>query len=413
MRKRYRRVSISQYLVVSLVVLIAIGLGFLSAFVMRQVPYEDHFVIPWAAGRVWFLDGGDPYSEQVIQLAEQALVNSPYQGQLPSKSVLSDPIMNLIFTIPFSLLPFEISRAIWVVLVLICIGLIGFFALKLSGWKISSYEKAGVILLLTTWFPAAQAALMGLLSPIVILVILAAIYALLKEQDTLAGFLLALTLGSWQISVLLLLLLVIWSVTRQRWQVLIAYFAGLAFLWAITLILLPSWPLGWLGVMIENYAGFSWIHTPLIYLAKQLPGIGNYLSIGLHAGFGIYLIVLFISIMGKSGREFTWRILAFLVLIDLFDVQATVHQVYLVLPAIFLVFRFWTERWRLVGHILSLVLVVVVVVSSWILAAPQFSLTESIGFGALIVGLPLFTFAGMISIRWWALKIPRLPFERQ
>ncbi len=413
MKKRYRRISISQYLVVSLAILVAIGLGFLSTVIMRQVPFEDHFVIPWAAGRVWLLDGGDPYSDQVIQLADQTLVNSAYQGQLPTKSVLKDPIMNLIFTIPFSLLPYEVSRAVWVVVVFASIGLIGFFALKLSGWKVSMYESGGTILLLAAWFSSIQAALMGLLSPIVILLILAAIYAILKKQDTLAGFLLALTFGSWQVSILLLLLLMIWSITRRRWQILIAYFAGLAFLWAITLILLPSWPLDWLGVMIVNYSGFSWIHTPLIYLAKQLPGIGNYLSIGLHAGFGIYLIVLFISIMGKTGREFTWKILAFLVLVYLFDVEANIHQVYLVLPAIFLVFRFWAERWKLAGHVLSLALIVLTTVGSWFLAGPQYSLTDSIGFGVFIVGLPLFAFAGMVSIRWWALKVPQLPFERQ
>ncbi len=181
MKKRYRKISISQYLVVSLAILVAIGLGFLSTVIMRQVPFEDHFVIPWSAGRVWLLDGGDPYSDQVIQLADQTLVNSAYQGQLPTKSVLKDPIMNLIFTIPFSLLPYEVSRAVWVVVVFASIGLIGFFALKLSGWKVSMYESGGTILLLAAWFSSIQAALMGLLSPIVILLILAAIYAILKK----------------------------------------------------------------------------------------------------------------------------------------------------------------------------------------------------------------------------------------
>ncbi len=413
MRKRYRRVSISQYMVVSLVVLIAVGLGFLSTMLMKQLPFEDHFVIPWAAGRVWLLEGADPYSERVTQLASQTLADTVYQAQLPDKTVLTEPVLNLIFIIPFSLIPYEISRAIWVVVLMVCLGLIVYFSLKLSGWKISTLEYLGIILLIAAWFPGIQTAMMGQVSPIVILLLLVGIYAILKEQDTLAGFLLALTFGSWQISALVLLLLVVWSITRRRWQILIAFFAGLAFLWVITLILLPSWPLDWLGVMIKNYSGFSWIHTPLIYLAKQLPGINNYLSIGLHAGFGIYLLILFITIVNKTGREFTWKILAFLVLVYLFDVQATIHQVFLVLPAIFLVFRFWSERWGKFGHILSLVLILGIAVTSWILAGPQFGLNESIGFGLLIVGLPLFAFTGMISIRWWALKIPRLPFERQ
>ena len=74
-KTRYRKIYYSQYLVVILALVILIGLGLFSHWAMQQVTYEDQFVIPWAAGRAWLLDGVDPYNAQVIQLARTTFLN--------------------------------------------------------------------------------------------------------------------------------------------------------------------------------------------------------------------------------------------------------------------------------------------------------------------------------------------------
>ncbi|MDY6873375.1 MAG: glycosyltransferase family 87 protein [Chloroflexota bacterium] len=412
MIKRYRRVSLSQYLVVFLAILIAAGLGFLGTVVMRQQPFEDHFVIPWSAGRLWLLEGLNPYDDEALQLAERTVAGSAYQAQVPADVPgLTEPLLNLIFTIPFSLLPYGFARALWVTIMMVVIGLIAHFAVNLARWKVSLPERTGIILLVLAWFPSIQSTVMGGLSPVTILLLVVGLLAIVRGQDTLAGFMFALSFGSIQTSLFVLVFIFIWSISTKRRPILVAFFSGLAFLWAVTLILLPSWPMDWLGALLRTYADFSWVHTPLMDLAALLPGISSYLSIALHAGFGIYTITLWITALGESGRVFIWKALALMVAAYLFHVQSGTEQLFLILPALFMVFRFMSERWSLFGRLFSWALLMLISVGSWFLAAPQFAFDSTHRFGLLVAGLPVLTFLGMIWIRWWAIKIPRLPFD--
>ncbi len=408
---RYRRTYLSQYLVVILALILIVGLGFLGHWVMRQVPYEDHFVIPWAAGRAWLLEGVSPYDQQVIQLARSALANSVFQGQMPQAAEFTAPVLNLVFSLPLSLLPYEIARTIWVVLLLVSLGGMGFLMLKLSKWKTSLPEKVLVVVLLMTWLPGLQMALMGSTTPIVLALLLFGIYALLSGKDTLAGFLLALTFGSVQITFLILLLLVLWVVFHQRWPILVAYFSGLGFLWIVSLILLPAWPSGWLGAILNNYFNLDWIHTPLMALSEILPGISQYLSLGLHIGFAIYLLVVWIASLNSGEPVVGWRLFAILNLAFLFQPENPVNQLYLTLPALFLAFRFWSERWGIVGRTLSWLILLGAGSLPWLTAEVPLTFTRVNPLTGLVVGLPLVAMAALISVRWWALNLPHLAFD--
>ena len=85
-KTRYRKIYYSQYLAIILVLISLIGLALLGHWVMQQLTYEDQFVIPWAAGRAWLLEGVDPYDGEVIQLARSTLQGTDFRGQLPALS---------------------------------------------------------------------------------------------------------------------------------------------------------------------------------------------------------------------------------------------------------------------------------------------------------------------------------------
>jgi len=350
---------------------------------MRRIPFQDHFVIPWAASRMWLLEGVTPYDEAVLTLAEETLSQSAYLGSLPDSAGLIDPAINLVFYLPFSLIPYEISRAVWMTLLVLVTGMISHYGLRLSGWQVSRVEKLIIILLTVLWLPGISNIITGKLTPIIILLILLSIYLTLRGDDTRAGFMLALTFGSFLTSVLVLLFIIVWSISRRRWSVVTAYFSGVIFLFAITLLFIPSWPLNWLRVILNTYTDWSWVHTPLMDFAVVLPGIADYLSIFLHVIFGIYLLYLLISILGKSGREFTWKVLLSLVVMFLFNVQASISQVLIVLPATFLMFRSWSERWRSVGRLIDWCLIILIVVGSWFFVKPEISFVKEMSLPVL------------------------------
>lgn len=387
------------------------GLIFLGVTVLSQMPYEDQFAIPWAAGRTWLLEGESPYSESVGQHANIALINASYEGQLPENQTFNDLIFNLFFYLPFSLLPFRISRAIWFALSVIVLGLIGYFSLKLSEWKVKRLEKILLIAMVVFSYPGLQAYFLGNLTPVIVLLLLIALDALIHGKDTLAGLLLSLTFGAYATSALIVLFLIIWSITRRRWGVLKAYFAGLAFLWAISLLLIPAWPTGWFRAVFSLFETWDWVQTPLMDLSRILPGIAQPLSLSFHAVFAVVLLTVCFTTFTKTGLEFRWKVLAIFVLTFLFNIQSSNYSLFLVLPAFYLVLRFWSDRWKIVGRILSWMIAAGFTVATWVLAGPDISFLFGQRFPSLIAGMPIAVLAGLVTIRWWAIKKPRLPYD--
>jgi len=101
--KRYRRTAVSQYLVVTLILFAIIGVGLLGFLMQTRIPFSDNFVIPWAAGRSWLLEGETPYGNAAIETASEALENSSFKARLPESQGFTQPILSLIFYLPSSL----------------------------------------------------------------------------------------------------------------------------------------------------------------------------------------------------------------------------------------------------------------------------------------------------------------------
>jgi hypothetical protein len=411
MKKRYRRVYITQYSLLVLTLVVVVGLVLAGLVILEHLSYEDHFAISWAAGRAWLLEGEDPYGAIIGDEAYTALFKASFNARLPETHSFTDPIFNLFFFLPFSLLPFKLSRAVWFAVSVITMGLIGYFSLKLAGWKVTLLEKVLIIGLFILSFVGVESIISGHLTPLIVLLILAGLDALIHGRDTLAGFLFSLTFGALTTSALIVLFVLIWSISRRRWAVLKAYFAGLGFLWAISLLLIPSWPSGWFRANLPLIESWDWIQTPLMDLSLVLPGIAQPMSLALHAIFAVILLTVLFTTLNKTGLVFTWNTLAILVLAYLFHIESSVFSLYLVFPAFFMVLRFSSDRWRVVGRVLSWVILIGLAAGTWLYARPDFSLNMSQRFPILIAGLPLLILAGMVTVRWWAIRIPRLPYE--
>ncbi|MBW6464939.1 MAG: DUF2029 domain-containing protein [Brevefilum sp.] len=411
MMKRYRRTAASQYLVVIIIFLSIIGVGLLSAFVMSHVPFTDDFVLPWAAGRSWLLDGESPYAPLIIQQSASVIDETPFLASLPDTPVFREPLLSLVFYLPFSLMSYATARVIWMTILAICVGMIGFFSIQLSGWKGSPFEQFGAILLMVFWLPGASAILTGQLAPIIIVLILAGVYLVINGQDTTAGLLLSLTFSVFPTSGLILIVLLIWGISMRRWSLVSGYFSGVIFLLVISWLVMPSWFTEWAAVMLDTYQGWGWVSTPLMNLAGLLPGIASPLSIFLHGAMIVYSIMLTITILGQSGRAFLYKTFVVFILAYLLHVQPRIFLLLLLIPALFMVFRSWAERWGLVGNLLSWFVLILIGGGSWFLVETAFDFTQPTYKPWLTFGYPLLVLMGMVWIRWWALRIPRLPYD--
>jgi len=407
---RYRRTTSSQYLVIILILVAILGVAFLGFFLMNRFTFVDHFVVPWSAGRLWLFSGESPYSPAVTAMAANAIDESPFLGNLPETQVLTQPLLTLLFYLPFSLMPYTISRVIWTTVLSICVGLIAFFSIRLSGWKLTLLEKMGLILIVVIWLPSVNAIIAGHLAPIIITLLMAGIYLITDGQDTTAGFVLSLSVSSFSTAGLILLLLLIWSISTKRWSILTGMFSGFIFLLAVSLLVLPSWFMDWASVLFNTLQGWEWLNTPLMNFAELLPGVAQILSIFLHLVVAIYALYLLVTIYGRTGRAFVYKISAIFVAAYFLHVQGSMIYLLFLIPALFLVFRFWSERWAW-GHLVSWGIIILVVGGSWYLNNFRLVLSVPMDLPLLTIGLPILVLLGMIWIRWWALNIPQLPYE--
>ncbi|KUK96665.1 MAG: hypothetical protein XE06_0474 [Anaerolineaceae bacterium 46_22] len=410
--KRYQKTKISQYLILSLIFASLAAAAFASMFVMQRIPFEDHFVLNWAAGRAWLLEGINPYDEaEILQRAEEAIVGSDFLAILPAETVQLNPFLNMVFYLPFSLIPYQISRMLWVMTLTIGVLLIGYLSLLIANWKITTTSKIIILLAGLLWIPGIATIITGQLSPIVILLLLISLYLFLQGQDNAAGFILALTSGSFYITGLVIILFITYAIIKRRWSLITAYGAGLAFLIIVSLLLIPTWPRDWLIIVVENYENLNLVQTPLMTLASLLPGIEDFLSILLHIIFGTFYIFLLIRLRSKSERIFVWNALAVLVVVSLLNIRGSVAHLFLLLPAILLVFRFLTERLGLFGRIITWIFIVLLVTIPWYASLPVEMITVSSSLSTMVIWLPILVIIGMNWIRWWAVKIPKLPFD--
>jgi hypothetical protein len=411
MMKRYRRRTASQYLVVIIVLLSIIGIGILFAFVMTRIPFVDEFALPWAAGRLWLLGGESPYTPSAIQEATTVIGESNFLASLPDSQVLRLPLLTLVFYLPFSLMPYAAARVIWMAVLVVCVGLIGFFAFQLSGWKGSVSEKFAAILLIIFWLPGASAVLTGHSTPIIIVLLLAGIFLVVNDQDTTAGLILSLTFSAFPSSGLVLIVLLIWAASQRRWSILSGYFSGVIFLLVISWLVMPSWFMEWAAVMLETYQGWDWVNTPMMSLAALLPGIASPLSIFLHGSLIVYSIMLTVTILGQSGRIFIYKIFTVFIVAYLLHVEPSIFLLLLMIPGMFMVFRSWSDRWGLFGNLLSWGVLVLIGIGSWFQVNSPIDFRQLEYGPFLTIGYPLLVLLAMVWIRWWALRIPKLPYE--
>jgi uncharacterized membrane protein YfcA len=79
-------------------------------------------------------------------------------------------------------------------------------------------------------------------------------------------------------------------------------------------------------------------------------------------------------------------------------------------PSLIFVIRYWSERWKRLGALMAWMFLAASGVGSWLLVYPEFDLSKN-NLSWIFIVYSLVVLSGMIWIRWWALELPKLPYE--
>jgi hypothetical protein len=146
-------------------------------------------------------------------------------------------------------------------------------------------------------------------------------------------------------------------------------------------------------------------------MAKFLPGVADFLTIILHVIFGTFALFLIITSLRKSNLIFIYKLSLYFLIVYFLHIQGSMMYLFFLVPAMLLVFRFWSERWVFFGHFLSWGFLIAFGAGTWLLVYPDINFTLPFDDKVISIVFPLFVLFGVIWIRWWALKIPKLPYE--
>jgi len=302
----------------------------------------------WLVSRECLRQRVDPYSPEITRRIQVGLFGRTF-GRVNPGDPSSDyraysyPAFVAFFGVLLAWLPFVAARAVLAGLLLALVGVSVFLWAKAISWSTS--PLALTIFMVLTF--SSYAVLEGLYAEqaglIVGFLLAGAMAALMQNHLRTAGCLLALAAMKPQVSLLLTVYLLLWSLSKwkERRRFGLALLSTLGLLFLGPLVVWPNWIAGWLQVLL-HYHDYS--RPPL------LPDLfGSYLG----GGLTVFAIMGALK-LAWNNRRVSPASPQFGVTISVLLAVTTVtllpeHAVYdhiILLPGIMMVIRFWRELWE-------------------------------------------------------------------
>ncbi|MEW6402891.1 MAG: glycosyltransferase 87 family protein [Chloroflexota bacterium] len=386
------------------------GLIYVNLNYINPLGGGGEFYMPWKAGRAFLFDHIDPYQGYVPQEVQKLVYDRTARpGEEPY--IADIPFHMLIPYALFSLIPDpQPARVIFTLFAeLALLGLV-YLSLRLPDWDLPPLFALLFVLFAVLNFYAFQAVLEA--TPILLLGFIYAgiLYALRTGQDELAGALVAISCYHWEIGGPFLILIFLHAFHARRTRVLAAFAMLSLFLLVVSFLLYPNWIIPFLRAVSNTLRadfGFS-THSILSHL---WPAFGDRLAWGVTIVLLIALAYEWNIARGPDPRRFYWASCLSLAATPLLGFRTEIENLaVLVLPLAF-VFAITYQRWQL-GGVLAFLLLILVFAVPWVIYYFAQPAVDQFTSEALFLFLPIVTTIGVYWIRWWAIRPPRILFDR-
>jgi hypothetical protein len=399
---RAKSISFSRII---LMILSILGFLVIGTFALQNFSGQsfdlDEYPINYLATKHWLVENRSPYdlaNGDEVKGASQA--GFEYNN---SKWItyFRYPLITTLLFVPSVALPMVLAKSLWMTFSIICL-----IAGSLLMLILSRIKNKPIILLATALFGALnyfsfQALATASLLPLLYLIVMVTLVLLYGRHDTWAGVLGTFSLLIFQYGFLTMLFLNIWAIRRKRKQFLRSYWVALVFEVAISLILSPTWMLGWLGSILQDITNSGRYAS----LLSQLIGISHsnevWLNLIIHLGLLLVVIASTTAFKFEDDQETTWVAAIIMAITSLIVFPAMPGGQILCLPALIMVVQSWMSRWARHGNHFFWIILVILLVIPWILAIIPRSNPIIYTQGLLFVSIGL---AGLWWIRWWMMR---------
>jgi hypothetical protein len=366
----------------------------------------SNFLTPWYSFRAFLIDGTSPYTEEMREgLANYANTNfAAIYSANDAELYLRTPLYGLVVFLPFLFVQdFMVAASWWMTFQLLCLVLIAIWGVSLIKQirrRNFFYFAAGCVVILLA-YPSFLAVTGGSSIAIAFLLLFAAMVAMKREADELAGVLLALMtmfpFWGW----LTMLFLIMWSI-RQKRLAMIGWFLGTVVLLGFAVALLEA---GWLLSYLRMWFSFFGQHG-----FGLLPGVldGILPSSFLLPQFVVGLVILILLVEWALAKfseytPFLWTFHLTLVLESLLTFWVKpINLVPLATTLLFLLI-IWEDRRKSVGRWIGLFIIVLALAYPWLLN--QLPEANDLFF---VFPVAVFLVLNLYWVRWWLFRNVKL-----
>ena len=246
---------------------LALTYAFYANVATRVLGANDYYS-RWEGARQFFLNGLDPYSDQVTQQIQTGMfghVVPPNQDQV----AFAYPFYAVFFTYPFISMPFALASSFWIGLLIMLIGGAAIALAIHFEWRLSVFALLGVLGFALFGYPSLRGIFLGQYVLITTACLAFSLLLLKHEQDTWAGFLLALATVKPHIMIVVLMVILAWGAWHRRWRLFVGFSATMTFLVFASLLALPAW-LGEFVGAVGHYQNYIELGPPIQVLFENV-----------------------------------------------------------------------------------------------------------------------------------------------
>jgi hypothetical protein len=360
----------------------------------------NDFLPRWLGTRLFLTQHQSPYSAETTAAIQAAMYGRGAEGD-EDQALFAYPLYAMLIFAPFSAISdYPLARAMWITAQEIALMSTALAAIALTGWKPGRGLLAAFLVFSLTWFHAAKPLVDGNASILVALLVTLALLALKRNQDGLAGALLAAATIKPQMVALVIAVVLLWSLSKKRRGVLWGFAITMVILVGASFVVQRDWLTQDIAQVLV-YGSYSPPGTLAAALVQWWGADARLPSLVILAVLGTLLLYEWWRALGAAFEPFLWAVCLTLVLGPLVGVPSTTSNYSIFLAVLAFIFSSWQRRigsqraaWIMLGALF---------IGIW----AGFLLTLQSGSGqfrehlGLLFVAPVFLFLNLYWLRGW------------
>jgi glycosyl transferase family 87 len=387
--------SVQRKVILPAILIIAIlALFYVQYDFAQKNPGGADSVPRWLGARAWWYEGLSPYSNVVSEQGQLMISGRLAEGN-EDKQLFVYPFYVVIYYLPVIWLPFNVARAIWMILLELSVAGIVFLSAKTYNWSPPVWLIGASIGFTVLMYNSIRTIILWQLAGFVAFLIIFAVWALKEKRDVLAGISIALATIKPQMIFLILPLLFLWAL-RRRPRFVLSLIISLAVLAGFSFIAQPTW-LGDMLAQIQEYPSYTAIPALLYIFTGFFPSnVGMVLQWTLLTAFVAGLLWEWKLVL-LDNRDFDFAVVLTLLITNIIVTRSATTNYLMMLPSFFFVFAVMEKIDAEKSYPRVFLLQLVYFIGGWIL----FALTINNGAETwpTYFPMPLLLLGGLIWVR--------------